>query len=97
MELSAVRQEGNDVLVMVLVVPSASTTEIVGQHGDRIRLRVVAPPEKGRANAAVCSLLSSVTGAESVSIDSGMTNRRKTVRLSGMSTEDVVHSLGVDV
>ena len=96
MEPEAIRRDGDDVLVRVLVVPNASTTTIVGRHADRIRLRVVAPPEKGRANAAVCSLLGSVTGTKIVSIDSGMTNRNKTVRLSAMSMEDVVHSLGLD-
>lgn len=96
MELDAIRQDGEDVLVRVLVVPNASATSLVGRHGDRIRVRVAAPPEKGRANVAVCELLSDATGARSVDVVAGGTSRRKTLRVCGMSRRDVVRLLGVD-
>ena len=38
------------VTIPVLVVPGASRREVVGVHGDRLRVRVTAPPEKGRAS-----------------------------------------------
>jgi uncharacterized protein (TIGR00251 family) len=96
MSPDAIVQDGGDVLVRVLVVPNASASSIVGLHGDRIRVRVAAPPEKGRANVAVCELLSAVTGARSVDVVAGGTSRRKTVRVCGMSSTDVVGLLGVD-
>ena len=41
----------------VKVVPGASRDEIAGWLGDALKVRVSAPPEKGKANAAVCALL----------------------------------------
>ncbi len=32
--------------IPVLVVPGASRREVAGIHGDRLRIRVIAPPEK---------------------------------------------------
>ena len=77
MELKAISQHGDDVIVRVLVVPNASASAVVGPHADRIRVRIAAPPERGRANAELCSLLSAATGARRAEIESGAINRKK--------------------
>lgn len=89
--------DGDDVVVRVVVVPNASASKIVGLHGDRIKIRVAAPPERGRANSAVCKMLRDATGASRAVIEAGMTNRSKTVRLVGVSERDVVESLSPHV
>ncbi len=48
--------------VRLKVVPGASRTGIAGVLGDRLKLRVAAPPEGGRANRAVEELLSRLSG-----------------------------------
>ena len=37
----------------VKVVPGASRSEVTGWLGDSLKIRVAAPPERGKANAAV--------------------------------------------
>ncbi len=63
----------------VLVVPGAARSEVVGRHGDRIRVRVAAPPEKGRANRELCRLLKRHFQAAEAELVSGAGSRRKVV------------------
>ncbi len=84
-----IRTEQDSVLVDVLVVPNASRTAVVGVHGDRIKVRVAAAPEKGNANRAVEQLLAAATGAGKAAVVSGETARTKTVRLWDVDVETV--------
>jgi len=68
------------------VVPGASTSEIVGEHGDRLRVRVAAPPEKGKANEAICDLLEEELGVKGVTVVAGHGCREKTVVVPGLTT-----------
>lgn len=47
------------VLIRVKVVPSATRDQLAGVLGDRLKVRVKAPPEDGKANDAVRKLLAS--------------------------------------
>lgn len=49
-------------VIQVKVVPKASRDEVAGWLGDRLKVRVSAPPERGKANAAVENLLAKVLG-----------------------------------
>ena len=75
----------------VKVAPGARTDEIVGWLGDTLKLRVSAPPEKGRANAAVVALLARVlsTRKDRIVIVAGGGSRRKLVRVTGRTPEEV--------
>jgi len=88
MEPDAIRMSGKAVIVDVLVVPNASSTQVVGRHGNRIRLRVSASPEDGKANRAVEKLLVEVTGAEHAEVVSGLASRTKTLHLRGVTLQD---------
>ena len=65
------------------VKPSAKQDTLIGPHGGRLKMTVVAPPEKGKANRQVLSLLAKTFGlaASSVSLVHGETSPDKVARL----------------
>jgi len=79
------------------VVPGASRDEVVGLHGDRLRVRVAAAAEGGRANKAVEALVAGRLGlpAASVRVLHGAASPLKTVRIVGRAGEAVARALGV--
>ena len=44
-------------LLRLTVVPGAQRTQVVGLHGDRLKVRLAAPPEKGSANRELIDFL----------------------------------------
>ena len=91
--MSAVLDTTSDgaVVLDVHVQPGGSRDEVVGRHGDALKVKVSAPPEGGKANAAVCRLLAEAFGVpkSSVEVVSGRTSRRKRVRLGGIEPAQV--------
>ena len=90
-----VSSHGPDVLIRVKVVPGASHEEIVGPLGDRLKVRVSAPPEGGRANKAVCTLIARALGVKpkQVSIDAGRSSSEKTIRVENCDVATVEKKL----
>jgi uncharacterized protein (TIGR00251 family) len=66
-------------------VPGASRSEIAGILGDRLKIRVAAPPEAGKANRALIELLRGWLGVRDVEIASGASSPEKTVVVLGLS------------
>jgi uncharacterized protein (TIGR00251 family) len=81
--------------VQLRVSPGASRPEIVGRHGEGWKVRVEAPPERGRANDAVVRLLAAVLDLpkDDVAIVSGHGRRDKIVRLSGIGPDEAARRL----
>jgi uncharacterized protein (TIGR00251 family) len=81
--------------ITVTVSPGASRTELVGPHGDGWRARVAAPPERGRANAALVALLASALGvpADRVHVAAGATARRKKVEIADLDEAEIARRL----
>jgi uncharacterized protein (TIGR00251 family) len=77
------------------VVPGASRDEVVGLHGDRIRVKVTAPPEGGKANRAVVALLAERLGVarRDVEILQGESSPLKTAAVRGLTADDVLARL----
>jgi len=67
------------------VQPRASRDEVAGIHGDRLKLRITAPPVDGAANRHLCRFLADLFGvpAASVRLVRGESGRDKTVEVSG--------------
>jgi hypothetical protein len=79
-------------LVSVWVVPRASRSEIVGLHNGRVKVRVMAPPEAGRANQEVARILADLLGV-SVDLVSGATSREKVFLAHAIGLEAVAAKL----
>lgn len=75
----------------VKVAPGSRRNAIAGWMGDTLKLQVQAPPEKGRANAAVIELLAAELGCSktAVQVVSGANARSKTVVVEGWSETDL--------
>ena len=86
---------GGGVTFAVRVVPRASKNEIVGIHGDALKIRVTAPPVEGRANEALVAFLAQRLGVRKsqVEIVAGATSRRKMIRVIGLSLQGVKERL----
>jgi uncharacterized protein YggU (UPF0235/DUF167 family) len=77
-------------------VPGAARAGVAGWLGPALKIRVTAPPEKGRANAAVAALLAAELGLPptAVRIVSGGGSPNKVVEIEGASEADVLRRLG---
>ena len=75
----------------IKVVAGSSRTGIAGWLGDTLRIRVSAPAERGKANAAVEALLSEVLDLPggSARIVSGSASPRKVVEIIGLSEAEI--------
>jgi len=75
----------------VRVVPRSRRDEITGLHGDALKIRLTAPPERGKANRALQEILADRLGVSrsEVEILSGHTSRQKRVRVKGVSADAV--------
>ncbi len=71
-------------ILRIKVIPRSPRTEIAGEMADgTLKVRIAAPPEKGKANEALCVFLASHFGVprESVAIVSGQSAALKLVRI----------------
>lgn len=84
------------VTLLVKVVPGAKREAIVGPLGDRLKVRVSAPPEGGKANAAVCALVAGALGVKpgAVRVVQGHANPEKTLEIDGVDAAAVAGLMG---
>lgn len=82
---------GSIVKVNIKAVPGARRDEVVGWLGDRLKIRISAPPEDGRANLAIRELLARELGVRpaDVAITAGLTRPEKTVEISGITDASI--------
>jgi uncharacterized protein len=68
------------------VAPGARRSEIAGRHGDAWRVRVTAPPDRGRANDEVLELLAAALDVRrrQLRLVAGASSRDKVVELDGI-------------
>jgi len=73
----------------VKIIPRSPRNQITGELSDgTVKIRIAAPPEKGKANEALCAFLADRYGVPkaNVKVVSGHTSTLKLVRISPLGT-----------
>lgn len=75
--------DGTDLLLDLHVQPRASRDQIGGVHGERLKIRITAPPVEGQANEHLLTLLAHEFGVarRQVVLLGGASGRAKRVRI----------------
>jgi hypothetical protein len=93
-----VEETKDGVVFTAKVVPGSSKTTISGLYDGMLKVRISAPPEKGKANQCLLELLTKKLRIKknAVSIISGEHNPVKRLHIQGLSTETLMEKLGLN-
>ncbi|MDR3160380.1 MAG: DUF167 domain-containing protein [Spirochaetaceae bacterium] len=87
---------GDSLLLRVKAVPGASRSECAGVKDGRLRLRIAAAPEDGKANGELRAFLAKALGCpkREIRLLSGEKSRLKTLSLPAASREKLEALIG---
>lgn len=90
-------EKSSNIYIHIHVQPRASKNEIVGIHGDSLKVRLTSPPVEGAANSLLVEFMAKKLGiAKSrIEIVSGEKSRHKTLRVEGLSKSEAASSLDI--
>lgn len=94
--MRAIEWHAGDLLLKCRLQPKASSDEIVGLHGEDVKVRISAPAIEGRANVQLIRFLAKSFGVakRDVQILSGELGRSKRVRiLQPTKIPDIIRQL----
>jgi len=94
----AIREIDGGVVFSVKIVPGSSKTSVCGMLDKMVKIKISAPPEKGKANQSLVEFLAKTLDVKrkDVHIISGQTSPVKSVEISGISAEMLATRLGLD-
>ncbi len=80
----------------VYVTPKSGRDEVAGWRGGELSVKVTAPPEDGKATAAVCKVIAKSLGVakSAVSVTRGETSRHKTLEIDGVADAEIDAAFG---
>ena len=81
-----------DIILKVFLQPKSSKNEVVGLYRDGIKVKVTAPPVEGKANEALTRFLAKQVGVSPscIEIIKGHHSREKTLKISGLSLQELL-------
>jgi uncharacterized protein (TIGR00251 family) len=90
------QQTGNDTLIRLKVQPRARRNAVGDAIGGELKVMVTAPPVDSAANEALLQLLAELLEMRrgALQLVHGHTARHKTVRIHGMTPQEVARRLG---
>lgn len=86
---------GSEAKISLRVYPNAIRNEVVGFVDGVLRVKISAPPVKGKANRELLAFLSQLLGISqgALTITKGYTSRNKIVAIDGLSQEESLKRL----
>jgi uncharacterized protein (TIGR00251 family) len=81
--------------IRLRVKPGGREDRVLGELGGALKVEVTAPPERGKANAAVVRLVSAQLGVgrSQVTVVSGAGSQNKVVEITGVSAAELAERL----
>ena len=85
----------NQTNITVQVQPGARRNEVLGFEDGVLKVKIAAPPVKGRANKELIAFLSELLKVSkgSITLEKGATSRRKLIGVSGLNQAEVAKRL----
>lgn len=83
------RRNGEVITLTLHVQPGAKRSEIVGLHGEALKIKLAAPPIEGRANEALLKFIADlfVVPLRNTELKQGGQSRHKVVAITGSLIE----------
>ncbi|MBV9953179.1 MAG: DUF167 domain-containing protein [Acidimicrobiia bacterium] len=83
------------VVIAVHAQPGAGRSEVLGRHGDALKVKVAVPPTQGRANEVIGALLADILGvpAKAVELTSGAKGREKRFTVADLDLDTAIDAL----
>ena len=81
--------------ISLRVSPGAAKSELLSFRDGVLRVKIAAPPVRGKANSELLTFLSRVLGIsrDALTIIKGHTSRGKVITINGLSQEEVMRRL----
>lgn len=79
--------------LLIKVVPKSGKEGVIGWEEEELKIKIKEPPEKGKANEALISLLAKILRVpkQSITITKGESSRHKRVLILGLEQNEVDH------
>ncbi|MFN0180265.1 MAG: DUF167 domain-containing protein [Gemmatimonadales bacterium] len=92
-----VAASGSGTRLTLHIQPRSSVTEVVGLHGDAVKIRIAAPPVDGAANDEITGFVARLVRVprRAVRLVSGGGGRRKQLVIDGVPPATVRRALGL--
>lgn len=84
-----------EVYIRLFIQSKAKETCLVGEHGDRLKLKVSDPPVDGAANEAIMNFMAKLLGTSKshISIKSGERSKFKLLKVTGIDIKNIQASI----
>ena len=98
MSRPSIQDDGHHITFVAKIVPGNRKTAVVGILDDAVKIKVAAPPEKGKANKCLIAFLAGRLGVRRnrIRITAGQTNPVKHVQVAGISSAFLCERLGLN-